>query len=941
MKKFRINIWVLGVLLVSTLLHAQFQLSYTEYSVHAGGGTVAGLYQPQYIAAGTDDAVWFTVDVFDIPGQNCLIGRIDTKGAITEYPILTANSDVTGITLGPDGALWYTVGIWDRSGGKIGRITTGGVITEYPLPIAGSWPSHITSGPDGALWFSLSITNGGNMIGRISTTGDFLGYPIPANDGVPGSITTGFDRALWFTLVDGPGDNIGRLTTGGDLTVYRINTLPSGLANDITLGPDGALWFTEAHDGGNFIGRIITGGGVTQYPIPGPANAITFGGYGLWFTFLSGSSDPTLGLITTTGAVTTYPLHTVQPAGFNSIVAGPDGALWIADGAGWIGRAVISPAAALTLSAVGPPLGAPGSSYSTSLSASGGTPPYSHWTVSSGALPPSLALDAATGAITGIATTAGTFNFGVTFDDSTGTTSAEQIVSITIAPPNPGLNIVGSMPHLAAEENWTTTFTLINKTAVQSPARLSLYGDLDSGTLPLPLIFPQQPGGNPLLTASFEQNIAPNASLIVQTAGPQTGPVKVGSAQVATTGAIDGFAIFHHVLTGQETVVPLEGPGAASYLLAFDNSGGNVLGIALANPLAKDQNIGVGISDDSGTFIEADSLIIPANGHISFVLPALYPVTANLRGTITFYAFQGGQQFGALGMRFAAPNNALTTIPGLTGGQAGVSSIAHVASGNGWKTTFVLVNFNQIDGVGQPSPFQLNFFDDNGNPLALPVGISANRERHQRGDHFRSADVGAQRDADHRKRRAANQPRAHRRLGSALHKWFSGRLRHVPLRTERPGSGGAARKPQGRRLPVGFRQYRRNRHRRCGQQRFIAAGRRTRNHSRRRGESAGHRHAAPGCQRTRRLHARHRQVSDDRQHSRDHRIRHALWRADRGARVPHSGGPHLYHPAVASGSWNLRADFTGLPLAGRAARLVRGVFLVLQTVVLQQIRIRQ
>ena len=116
--------------------------------------------------------------------------------------------------------------------------------------------------------------------------------------------------------------------------------------------------------------------------------------------------------------------------------------------------------------------------------------------------------------------------------------------------------------------------------------------------------------------------------------------------------------------------MPLEGPGAASYLLAYDDTGGNVLGIALANPLAKDQNIGVSISDDSGTFIEADSLIIPANGHISFVLPAFYPVTANRRGTIMFYAFQGGQQFGVLGMRFAAPNNALTTIPGLTGGSS-------------------------------------------------------------------------------------------------------------------------------------------------------------------------------------------------------------------------------------------------------------------------------
>jgi hypothetical protein len=41
----------------------------------------------------------------------------------------------------------------------------------------------------------------------------------------------------------------------------------------------------------------------------------------------------------------------------------------------------------------------------------------------------------------------------------------------------PGLNFIGSMPHLAAEENWTTAFTLVNKSGVSATARLSLFGD--------------------------------------------------------------------------------------------------------------------------------------------------------------------------------------------------------------------------------------------------------------------------------------------------------------------------------------------------------------------------------------------------------------------------------------------------------------------------------
>ena len=105
-----------------------------------------------------------------------------------------------------------------------------------------------------------------------------------------------------------------------------------------------------------------------------------------------------------------------------------------------------------------------------------------------------------------------------------------------------------------------------------------------------------------------------------------------------------------------------------------------------------------------------------ANGHTSFVLPMQYPVTAHIRGTIQFLA--NNVPINVLGMRFAAPNNALTTIPALLPDGPGGGSIAHIATGNGWQTTFVLVNPNDF-----PQTFQLNFFADNGTPLTLPIGF--------------------------------------------------------------------------------------------------------------------------------------------------------------------------------------------------------------------------
>lgn len=46
----------------------------------------------------------------------------------------------------------------------------------------------------------------------------------------------------------------------------------------------------------------------------------------------------------------------------------------------------------------------------------------------------------------------------------------------------------------------------------------------------------------------------------------------VGSAQLAAAGAVDGFAIFHQIVTSQEAVVPLETRNARSYLRPFDNT---------------------------------------------------------------------------------------------------------------------------------------------------------------------------------------------------------------------------------------------------------------------------------------------------------------------------------------------------------------------------------
>jgi hypothetical protein len=168
----------------------------------------------------------------------------------------------------------------------------------------------------------------------------------------------------------------------------------------------------------------------------------------------------------------------------------------------------------------------------------------------------------------------------------------------------------------------------------------------------------------------------------------------------------------------------METRNAPSYVLAFDNTSGLVLGVALVNVSAANALIPVIIRDDTGVVISAPgaSISLAANAHVSFVLSDLtrgFPVTASKRGTVEFDTPAGGQ-ISVLGLRFTPPNNALTTIPALANVDTNGGRIAHLASGgDGWQTTFVLVNTGS-----SAAPFTLRFFaDQTGAPMSLPLAF--------------------------------------------------------------------------------------------------------------------------------------------------------------------------------------------------------------------------
>ncbi len=89
----------------------------------------------------------------------------------------------------------------------------------------------------------------------------------------------------------------------------------------------------------------------------------------------------------------------------------------------------------LVLNTLSLPSGQVSVAYSTTLAASGGTPPYT-WSITAGALPAGLTLNAGTGAITGTPTANGTSSVTIRVQDAAGTPqSATRQFSLTINPP--------------------------------------------------------------------------------------------------------------------------------------------------------------------------------------------------------------------------------------------------------------------------------------------------------------------------------------------------------------------------------------------------------------------------------------------------------------------------------------------------------------------------
>jgi hypothetical protein len=273
-------------------------------------------------------------------------------------------------------------------------------------------------------------------------------------------------------------------------------------------------------------------------------------------------------------------------------------------------------------------------------------------------------------------------------------------------PTQPTVN-TRTISHIANGSGFRTTIILVN-TGTQ-PANFDLKFWDDSGN---PLTLNLGADGN---TADLSGSINPGVSRFIRTTGVGANLQK-GWAELTAPNGVDGNSIFGLQSPGQgdsEAAVPLSPVGGTELFLPFDNTTPYVTGIALAVPGQQSATVSGSFRDDSGQAIaDSGKVNVAARGHNSDVLANYFPNTQQKRGAAHFTS-----NTSIFGLGIRSNGKAFTSIEGLSGVTAVAKTIPHIAYGDGWNTTFLLVNTGT-----QAANFTLAFSDDNGNPLVLPLG---------------------------------------------------------------------------------------------------------------------------------------------------------------------------------------------------------------------------
>ncbi|WDK49659.1 putative Ig domain-containing protein [Xanthomonas campestris pv. campestris] len=532
------------------------------------------------------------------------------SGTLTFAPGTTAQG--VAITVNGDTALepneTFSVGLSGASNASIARATGAGTIlnddvvvtvgpASLPAATAGSAYSQNLSASGGTAPYSFAVTAGALPAGlTLSAAGVLSGTP---------TATGSFNFTATATDSGGSptsGNRAYTLTVAGATVTLPATSLPAGTAG-------------QAYSGA----LNPATGGIAPYTYAVTAGAlpagITLNGSSGALTGTPGSVGSFAFSVTATDSTSSTPSQGTR--GYILNIAAPP--------------IMVAPS---TL-----PAATRGTAYSQTLSASGGTAPYTY-ALASGALPAGLTL-ASNGTLSGTATVEGSFNFTVTATDA-GSFTANQAYSLTVAAPNLVLP-ASSLPAGTAGQAYSASITpATGGTAPYSYA-------LTAGALPAGVVVDVATGGlsgTPTVAGTF------NFTLTVSDSTPS--PAAQASRSYTLT-------IAAPVIVVAPTALPAVTRGTA-YSQTLSASGGT----APYTYAVSAGNVPAGLTLASNGTLSGTATV---EGSFNFTVTA---TDAN-----TFTASQ------AYAVTVAGPNLALpaSSLPAGTAGQAYAATIAPATGG--------------------------------------------------------------------------------------------------------------------------------------------------------------------------------------------------------------------------------------------------------------------
>ena len=427
------------------------------------------------------------------PYSNWLV----TSGALPGGLSLNASSGAITGTPNAAGTFNFSATVQDSTGATSPSKALSIIITAGPTVTTTSLPNGDVNV---AYSRTLAATGGVPPYSNFTVSSGSLpsGFSLNASTGVISGMASATGASSFSVTVK---DSAGATSPPVSLSI----TIVTGPSVTTTSLPNGTV-------GSSYSQTLAASGGVPPY-----SN----------WTVSGGSLPAGLSLNASTGVISGTP-STVGASTFSVTVA---------DSAGGVSSPQslsITIATNLIITTTSLPNGEVGIAYSQTLGASGGNPPYSNWTVSSGSLPAGLSLNASTGTISGTPTTAGPSSFSVTVKDNAGNTSPAQPLTITIV--SPPVITTNSLPGGTINVTYSQTLTASGGTPPYSNWVVT------SGSLPPGLTLNASSGtisGTPTTATgspfSFSVTVTDSASL--------TSAPKALSIVITTTGYI--FSTLH------------------------------------------------------------------------------------------------------------------------------------------------------------------------------------------------------------------------------------------------------------------------------------------------------------------------------------------------------------------------------------------------------------